>query len=99
MRVGTITEFIDAIFFENEFPMKNAPSTSSHEPILSPEHFVPIKHIDQTLEENPEEDNIVATRKNKRERTAKSFGDDYIAYLVDDTPKTIEEAYSSPDAD
>jgi hypothetical protein len=30
---------------------------------------------------------------------AKSFGNDYIIYLVDDTPKTIEEAYSSPDAD
>jgi hypothetical protein len=29
----------------------------------------------------------------------KSFGDDFIVYLVDDTPKTIEEAYSSPDGD
>jgi len=29
----------------------------------------------------------------------KSFGEDYIIYLVDYTPKTIEEAYSSPDAD
>ena len=27
------------------------------------------------------------------------FGDDFIVYLVDDTPRTIEEAYSSPDAD
>nr|ABA97586.1 retrotransposon protein, putative, Ty1-copia subclass [Oryza sativa Japonica Group] len=99
MRVGTITESRDATFFENEFPMKNAPSTSSQELILSPEHFVPIEHIDQTLEENPEEDNIVATRKSKRQRTAMSFGDDYIVYLVDDTPRTIEEAYSSPNAD
>ncbi len=99
MRVGTITESRDATFFENEFPMKNAPSTSSQEPILSPEHFVPIEHIDQMLEENPEEGNIVETRKSKRQRTAKSFGDDYIVYLVDDTPRTIEEAYSSPDTD
>jgi hypothetical protein len=30
---------------------------------------------------------------------AKSFSDDYIVYLVDDTPSTIEEAYSSPGAD
>jgi len=29
----------------------------------------------------------------------KSFGDDYIMYLVDDTPTTIKEAFSSPDAD
>ena len=31
--------------------------------------------------------------------TAKSFGDDYIVYLMDDTPRIIEEAYSSLDAD
>nr|ABF94958.1 retrotransposon protein, putative, Ty1-copia subclass [Oryza sativa Japonica Group] len=57
------------------------------------------EHNDQTPEENPEEDNIVDTRKSKRQRVAKSFGDDYIVYLVDDTPRTIEETYSSPDAD
>ena len=31
--------------------------------------------------------------------TAKSFGDNYIVYLVDDTRKTTEEAYSSFDVD
>ncbi len=79
--------------------MKKAPSTSSQEPISSPEHFTPIEHIDQMFEGNLEEENIVDTRKSKRQRTAKSFGDNYIVYLVDDTPRTIEEAYSSPDAD
>jgi hypothetical protein len=49
--------------------------------------------------DHPEEDNNKAPRKNKRQRTVKSFGDDFIVYLVDDTPRTIEEAYSSPDAD
>jgi hypothetical protein len=29
----------------------------------------------------------------------KSFGDDFIVYLVDDTPTSITEAYASPDAD
>ena len=48
---------------------------------------------------NSEEDDIVVTRKSKRQWTTKSFGDDYIVYLVDDTPTTIEDAYSSPDAD
>ena len=48
---------------------------------------------------NPKEDDIVVTQKSKRQRTAKSFGDDYIVYLVDDIPRTIEEVYSSPDAD
>ena len=40
-----------------------------------------------------------ATHKSKRQRTVKYFGDDFIVYLVDDTPKTIDEAYSSQDAD
>ncbi|MBB1235898.1 hypothetical protein EII06_29340, partial [Klebsiella pneumoniae] len=37
--------------------------------------------------------------RSKRQRTAKSFGDDFTVYLVDDTPKSISEAYASPDAD
>nr|ABA96637.2 retrotransposon protein, putative, Ty1-copia subclass [Oryza sativa Japonica Group] len=99
MRVGTIIESRDATFFDNEFPMKNIPSTSSQETVIPHEHFAPIQHNDQAPEGNPEEDNIADTRKSKRQRVAKSFGDDYIVYFVDDTPRTIEEAYSSPDAD
>ena len=45
--------------------------------------------------QNPKEDDIVVTQKSKRKRTAKSFGDDYIVYLVDDTPRTIEEVVRS----
>jgi hypothetical protein len=52
-----------------------------------------------TFIEHLEEDNDEAPRRRKRQRTEKSFGDDFIIYLVDDTPKTITEAYSSPDAD
>jgi hypothetical protein len=39
------------------------------------------------------------SRKSKRQRTTKSFGDDFIVYLVNDTPRTIDEEYSSLDAD
>jgi ribosomal protein L21 len=53
----------------------------------------------ETHVKNHEEDNNIVTRKNKRRMTTKSFGEDYIRCLVDDTPKTIEEAYSSLDAD
>jgi hypothetical protein len=31
--------------------------------------------------------------------TIKSFVDDFTIYLVDDTPRTISEAFASPDAD
>ena len=58
-----------------------------------------IEHSEPTLVENPEEDNNETLRKSKKQRTAKSFGDDFIVYLVDDTPRTIEETYSSLDAD
>ena len=34
MIVGTIMESSDATFFESEFPIKNTPSTSSHESIF-----------------------------------------------------------------
>jgi hypothetical protein len=53
----------------------------------------------ETHEKIPEEDNNIVARKSKRRRVAKSFGEDYIIYLVDDTPTTIAEAYSSLDAD
>ena len=44
MHVGTITGFRDATFFESDFPMKNTPSTSSHEPIIPHEQFILIEH-------------------------------------------------------
>jgi hypothetical protein len=98
--VGTIMESRDAIFFENEFSMKNTPSTSSHDSIFLPKTPKPVIHTDVEIhDEIPEEDNNIVTRKSKRRRVAKSFGGDYIIYLVDDTPTAIAEAYSSLDAD
>ena len=45
MVVDTIMESRDATFFENEFSMKNAPSTTSHKFIILHEHenFTPIE--------------------------------------------------------
>jgi hypothetical protein len=81
--------------------MKVAPSMTSHKSIIPYEHenFIPIEQIEEPHTQNPEEDDIIVTRKRKRQRIVKSFGDDYIVYLVDDTPTTIEQAYSSPDTD
>ena len=57
-------------------------------------------HADvETHEEIPEEDNNIVTQNSKRWTVAKSFGEDYIIYLVGDTPRTIKEAYSSLDVD
>ena len=100
INVDIIMESRDATFFKSEFPMKNTPSTSSHEYIFLPETHESVIHADvETHQEIAEEDNNVVTRKSRRRRTTKSFGEDYIIYFVDDTPKTIEEAYLSLDAD
>ena len=99
MHIGTIMESRDVTFFENIFPMKRIPSSSSHEFGETPENNDKIVRFDQPLEGNNEKDDNEVTRKSKRQRTAKSFGDDFIVYLVDDTPKIIVEAYGSSNAD
>ena len=75
MAIDTIMEFRDATFFENEFPMKNAPSTTSHEFIIPHKHenFIPIEQTEELYMQNPEEDDTIVTRKSKRQRTAKSL--------------------------
>jgi hypothetical protein len=57
-----------------------------------------IEHNEQTLMENLWGENETSKR-SKSQKIVKSFGDDFIMYLVDDTPRTIEEPYSSPDVD
>jgi hypothetical protein len=99
MHVGTIMESRDATFFENIFPMRDETSSSRQELIENYGSAEPIEHNEHTLVENSEEDNNDAPRKSKRQRIVKSFGDDFIVYLINDTSRTIEEAYSSPDAD
>jgi hypothetical protein len=99
MLVGTIMESRDATFFENIFPMRKEASASSQDLSINKEPTILIEHNEQTHVENTEEDDNEAPRRSKRQRTAKSFGDDFIVYLVDDTPKTIEDAFSSSDAD
>jgi hypothetical protein len=99
MHVGTIMESRDATFLKNIFPIRDETSSSRQEFIEDDGSAEPIEHNEHTLVENSEEDNNDASRKSKRQRTVKSFGDDFIVYLIDDTPRTIEEAYSSPDAD
>jgi hypothetical protein len=101
-RVGTIMESNDATFFEDIFPMKGSssssnqemPSSSSLELFTIPEPTISIEHSDNLVEDNNE-----APTRNKRQRTTKSFGDDFIVYLVDDTPTSISKAYASQDAD
>jgi hypothetical protein len=49
------------------------------------EHFILVEQTEESHIQNHVEDDNVTTRKSKRPRTAKSFGNDYIVYLVDET--------------
>ena len=103
MHVDRIMESRDATFFENIFPMKDRHSTSRFSSQITPERVAPT--ISETSEQPVEHEEILekddseAPRRSKRQRVAKSFGDDFTVYLVDDTPTTIAEIYASPDAD
>jgi len=82
--------------------MKDMHRTSRFSSEITPELVAP--NVTETseqpvkCEEILEKDDIEAPRRSKRQRVAKSFGDDFTVYLVDDTPTTIAEAYASPDA-
>jgi hypothetical protein len=81
---------------KNLYAMSSLPinviADTSHKPS---ENF---DHAEHTLEPIHKIDSE-APRRSKRPRTAKSFGDDFTVYLMDDTTKTIVETFASPDAD
>jgi hypothetical protein len=103
VNVDTFLESHDVTFFENIFPMKNSYGMSSLPTNViadtTPEPSEIFDHAEHTPEPIHEEIDSEAPRKSKRPRTAKSFGDDFTVYLMDDTPKTIATAFASPDAD
>jgi hypothetical protein len=101
MSFGTIFESRDATFFEDIFPMRDMHSMSSWEsdPIPEPENPMEFGEESDGESSNLGQDNNEAPTRSKRQRTAKYFSNDFIVYLVDDTPTTISEVLASPDGD
>jgi hypothetical protein len=103
VHIDTFLESRDDTFFENIFPMKNSyvmPSLPAN--VLADIYPEPSKifdHAEHTPEPIHEDIDSEASRRSKRPMIAKSFGDDFTICLMDDTPKTIVEAFASPDAD
>jgi hypothetical protein len=100
--VDIFFESCDVTFFENIFSMKNSYDMSSLPAnVIADTSHKPSKnfdHSEHTPEPIHEEINSEAPR-SKRPRIAKYFVDDFNVYLMDDTPKTIVEAFASPVAD
>jgi hypothetical protein len=103
VHVDTFLESHDVTFFENIFPMKKSYDMSSLSTNViadtSSEPSENFDHAEYTHELIHEEIDSEAPRRSKGPRTAKSFCDDFNAYLVNDTHKIIVEAFASPDAD
>jgi hypothetical protein len=98
--VNTLLESHDVTFFENIFPMKNSHSMSRLPKSVivdtTPEPSENFVQVEYTLEPVHEDIDGEAPKRSKRQRIAKSFGDDSTVYLMDDTPKSISEAFASP---
>jgi hypothetical protein len=57
------------------------------------------KQVEHTLEPGHEDNHSEAPRRSKRQRTENYFGDEFIVYFIYDSPKTIVDAFSSPNVD
>jgi hypothetical protein len=55
--------------------------------IYEPSKF--FEHVEHALEPVYEENDGEAPRRRKRQMTAKSFGDDFTIYLMDEIPKIV----------
>jgi hypothetical protein len=102
MIVDTIMESKDATFFENIFPMRQTSGSLENVDvvILDFPHCEQVENIPLREDDEEEDNNLVITpRRSKGQRVEKSFGDDFIIYLVDDVPKTLADAYASSDAE
>jgi hypothetical protein len=103
VHVDTFLEYHDVTFFENIFPMKKLYDMSSLPANVivdtTPRPSGNFDHDEHTPKLIHEEIDSEAPRRGKRSRNVKSFSDDFIVYLMYDTPKTILEAFASLDAD
>src|SRR3954467_4788268 len=88
---NTIMESRNASFFEDVFPSKSNVEASSS------------KRTFETIENSHDRESLGETdvkdepRKSKRVRTEKSFGPDFLTYMLEAEPQTFKEAVSSPE--
>lgn len=83
---NTIMESRNASFFEDKFPylFKEKEIASSKDKEI-------VQEGEQALPENEE----IEPRRSKRARVEKSFGDDFLTYMIESEPKTYREAVTS----
>jgi hypothetical protein len=82
---------------KNSYGMSSLPANVIADTTPEPsENFDHVEHIPEPIHKVIDSE---APRRSKRPTNAKSFDDNFTIYLMDDTSKTIIEAFASPDAD
>jgi hypothetical protein len=100
MHVDTIMESCNAIFLRICFLLNICIThTARISNKIIHKSSISNKYFEHTHEDVYEKVDNEAPTMSKRQRVAKSFGDDFIVYLVDGTLTFIAEAYASPNAD
>ena len=91
IHVNMIIEFRDVVLFEDIFPYKREEDKTSekrtHEMVFR--------------DENPNESIVnaeVEPRKSQKSRISKSFGPNFIAYVIESRPQTFKKVMSIPKA-
>ena len=92
MNVNTIIESRNAVFFEEIFPYKSTQISSSLKRNF--ESTSSTSHDQELMEER----NEVELRRSKRAKTSKSFGSEFLTYMLEDEPQSFKEAISTPKA-
>ena len=87
MHANTIIESRNASFFENVFPYKSTQESNSSK-----------RTHDIAIDSSQGQQDDDEPRRCKRTRTSKSFGPDFLTYLLEDEPQSFKEAMSSPEA-
>ena len=87
MHANTIIKSRNVYFFENVFPYKSTHESNSSK----------ITH-DTAIGSSQCQPDDDEPRRNKRTRMSKSFGPDFLTYLLEDEPQSFKEAMSSLEA-
>jgi hypothetical protein len=91
MHVNTIIESRNASFFEEIFLCKPTQETNSFKRNL--ESTSSTSHDQELMEER----NEVEPRRSKRTKTPKTFGPNFLTFMLEDEPQSFKEAMSTPE--
>ena len=92
---NTFLESRNATFFEHIFPMKSNDDVATSKMTQGHDNLVNTETIEDNSQGKDVEDE--EPRRSKRARVEKTFGPDFVTYMLESEPRTYHEAVSSTD--